>query len=82
MFETFLVLGQIPGTPIQLGFYEIITLPFIILWLLRNKNYLRVYRFLNKFTSRVLQSSSFRSFVIWTAMVVGKPRHAHIKQRF
>jgi hypothetical protein len=82
MLDFFLVLGIIPGTPIQLNFFEIILIPFLIFGLLRHNNYLRLYRFINHSGNSAVKSSSFRGFIIWMAMLIDRPRQLPVKTRF
>lgn len=82
MLDFFLVLGIVPGTPIQLNFYEIILMPLLFFWLWRNHNYLRVYHFVHRTSNSAVKSGSFRGFIIWLAMSLDRPRQLPAKQRF
>jgi hypothetical protein len=82
MLDFFLVLGIIPGTTIQLNFFEIIFIPLLIFWLYRRHNYSRVYRFINQKGTSAVKSSSFRGLVIWLAMIIDRPRQLPVKVRF
>lgn len=77
----FLVLGLIPGTSIQLNFFEIILLPVLAYWLYYKHNYARVYQRIDNVGRTAVKSGSFRAFIIWAAMTIEKPRQSTIKQR-
>jgi hypothetical protein len=81
MLDFFLVLGIVPGTSIQLNFFEIITLPFLIFILFRHQNYARLYYHINNRGKAALRSGSFRGFIIWAALALDRPHAAELRHR-
>ncbi|OGL35942.1 hypothetical protein A3F05_01225 [Candidatus Saccharibacteria bacterium RIFCSPHIGHO2_12_FULL_47_17] len=72
MLDFLLVLGQIPGTNIQLNFIQICLIALSAIWLLYHKHYRTVWVKVRSVTKKHMLVDSLRALVIWTYLTIQK----------
>lgn len=82
MLDFLIVLGQIPGTHIQLNFFEIVLLPFVVFWLINRHRYQTVRQQLQQLAHDTQHNAAFRSFVISAVILAQKPKQRLVRHWF
>ncbi|OGL35649.1 hypothetical protein A3F65_01145 [Candidatus Saccharibacteria bacterium RIFCSPHIGHO2_12_FULL_47_16b] len=66
MLDFLLVLGQIPGTSIQLNFYQLCLLVILVVWLLYRQHYRLVLAKTHELSKKYRLIDHLRAIIIWT----------------
>lgn len=74
MLDFLLVLGQIPGTTIQLSFSQLCFLMLLAIWLIYHKHYRLVWAKIRLIARHHKLADSLRALVLWLYFSGQKPR--------